>query len=190
MPVIHFETEHLSVEVPSGRPLREIALENGINPNREIFRGVNCGGRGLCGTCQVWIQELVPNAVSASNLRERMHGLRQGRRLACQAKILGDARVTTMPGGCDRLQPNRPIDPAPNPVDDPSVPRKPVDEAGSIAYPLGHPSKVGRGNLAGSGAQPVDVPVPQSKASAPAVPTAAPDGGDESQATAVKATTS
>ena len=55
MPVIRFKREHLSVDVPDGANLRQVALDNGI----EVYQGLdivaNCRGRGLCGTCRVEI---------------------------------------------------------------------------------------------------------------------------------------
>jgi len=112
----------------------------GIFPNREFFSDFTCGGRGLCGTCKVWVRESASNAASLPNLRERFHGAGNGRRLACQTRVLGDIEVTTMPGGHDRTQqartidpaPQRPADPEPPPKadkpDKPSVDRKPKDE--------------------------------------------------------------
>lgn len=44
-----------------------------------------CGGRGVCGKCTVRLS----GAVSAPNAQERAHGTR----LACQARVLGDAEV-------------------------------------------------------------------------------------------------
>lgn len=44
-----------------------------------------CGGRGVCGKCAVRLS----GAVSAPNAQERAHGTR----LACQARVLGDAEV-------------------------------------------------------------------------------------------------
>ncbi len=52
-----------------------------------------------------------------------------------------------MPGGDDRLAPKRDLAPPPAPVTDPDAPRKPDDEASSIAWPLGHPSAVGTGEV-------------------------------------------
>lgn len=111
MPKINFVVENLQVEVQPGRKVRAIALENGIYVNREWVKGVNCGGRGICGTCNVWIKA-ADGAVSPPNMREKLHGMGVGRRLACQTEVRGDIEVTTMAGGDDRLDPGRKIDPA------------------------------------------------------------------------------
>jgi len=144
---VKFVVEHQVVEAKSGKKLREVAQDAGINVDRELFRGLNCRGLGLCGSCKVWIHPADEKFVNSPNLRERIHGLRGGRRLACQVVVLGDVEVTTMPGGDDRLGPKREIAPTPHPVSDPEAKRKPVDEASSIAHPLGHPSAVGKGEV-------------------------------------------
>jgi ferredoxin len=142
MPKIHFVAEDQDVQTQAGQSVRQAALSVGICPNREYLRGLNCGGHGICGTCKVWVHESGPGATSEPNLRERLHGMGFGRRLACQTKVLGDIDVTTMPGGDDRLQ-GRTLVAAPRPTDNPSARRKPDDEGSSIGHPLGHPSWVG-----------------------------------------------
>ena len=121
MPNIKFVVEHQAIDVQAGRSIREIALEVGIYPNREFFRGFNCGGRGLCGTCKVWVHA-PDKATSPPNLRERFHGMGDGRRLACQTRVLGDLEVATFPGGDDRLTAGRNIDPPPQREPDPEPP--------------------------------------------------------------------
>jgi ferredoxin len=130
MPKIKFVAEFHAIDARSGRTIREVALENGIYVNREFFRGVNCGGRGLCGTCRVWVHQSSANATSTPNLRERTHGMGRGRRLACQTKVLSDIEVTTMPGGDDRLDAGRVIDEPPRSEDPPAqdAPRKAADK--------------------------------------------------------------
>jgi ferredoxin len=147
MPTIRFLVEHQQVEAKSGTRLRDAALGAGIYVNRELLRGVNCGGRGLCGTCGVWVSEPTSGAAGAPTIRERVHGLGRGRRLACQTEVLGDVEVTTMPGGDDRVEHERALAPSPRPTEEPGAPRKLPDEGPSIAYPLGHPQHVGRGEV-------------------------------------------
>jgi ferredoxin len=145
MPKVVFVNEHRIVEVPSGKNLKTLALELGINPHREFFRGVNCGFFGLCGTCQVWVHEAGSGGTNAKNLREKMAGMRGERRLACQVQILGDVEVTTTAGGDNRLKAPRPIAPPPNPTMDLTAKRKPIDAAGTAEFVYGHPSAVGTG---------------------------------------------
>jgi ferredoxin len=113
MPKIKFLVEHHEVEVNAGRTVREVAIEQSIDVDREFFRGFNCRGYGLCGTCKVWVKEAAKGATSQPNFRERFHGMGDGRRLACQTHVQGDIEVTSMPGGDDRIQQQRPIDPVP-----------------------------------------------------------------------------
>jgi len=143
MPKINFVVENLQVEVTPGRKVRAVALENGIYVNREWVKGVNCGGRGLCGTCNVWIKA-PEGAVSPPNLREKLHGMGVGRRLACQTEVRGDIEVTTMPGGDDRLDRGRKIDPpktknprtnANAPKPEPKAEAKPEPKAEAKAEP-------------------------------------------------------
>jgi ferredoxin len=145
MPKVVFVNEHRAVEVAKGTNLKTLAVELGINPHREFFKGVNCGYFGMCGTCQVWVRESEQGATSPRNLRERWAGTRGQRRLSCQVKVLGDIEVTTMGGGDDRLRAPRPISPPPNPSLDPTAKRKPIDASSSAQFLYGHPSAVGTG---------------------------------------------
>ncbi|HEX9295527.1 MAG TPA: hypothetical protein VF881_06815 [Polyangiaceae bacterium] len=145
MPKVAFVNEHRIVEVPAGKNLKSLALELGINPHREFFRGINCGYWGLCGLCQVWIRESAPGSVNPRNTRERMAGTRGQRRLACQVRIFGDVEITTMAGGDARLRSPRPISPPPQPTIDPTAKRKPIDAAPTAEFVLGHPAAVGTG---------------------------------------------
>jgi len=145
MPKVVFVNEHRIVEVPQGKNLKSLALELGIDPHREFFRGVNCGYLGLCGLCQVWVRESAPGSTNRRNVRESMAGMRGDRRLACQVRILGDVEVTTLAGGQGRLRAPRPIAAPPRPTIDPSAKRKPIDAAPTAQFTLGHPSAVGTG---------------------------------------------
>jgi ferredoxin len=145
MPKVVFVNEHRIIEVPQGKNLKSLALELGINPHREFFRGINCGYLGMCGTCQVWVKEKAPGSTNLRNFREKIAGTRGQRRLACQVKVLGDVEITTMPGGDGRLRSPRPIAPPPNPSIDPMAARKPIDAASTAEFMLGHPSAVGSG---------------------------------------------
>jgi ferredoxin len=145
MPKVVFVNEHRIVEVPKGKNLKTLALELGINPHREFFKGVNCGYLGLCSTCQVWVKEESPGNASRRNLREAIAGMRGQRRLACQVRIEGDVEITTFAGGDGRLRAPRPIAPPPRPTVDPTAKRKPIDAASTAEFTLGHPSAVGTG---------------------------------------------
>ena len=117
MPKIHFVNEFRTVEIDRpGRTVLDVLLENGINPMRETFLGLNCHGHGVCPYCKVFVKERAPGAVSPPNLRERLFGNHGWRRMACQTKILGDVDVWTMPAGPERTGMVRPVDRPPSPV--------------------------------------------------------------------------
>jgi len=40
-----------------GRNLRKELLKNGLSPYVDLTSKLNCGGRGICATCGVFIQE-------------------------------------------------------------------------------------------------------------------------------------
>jgi ferredoxin len=145
MPKVVFINEHRIVQVATGKNLKALAVELGINPHREAFRGVNCGYWGVCGACQLWVKPEATGAIRPPNLRERWAGMRGERRLACQVRVLGDIEVTTMAGGDDRLRSPRPIAAPPRPTVDATAKRKPVDAAATAQYLYGHPTAVGTG---------------------------------------------
>ena len=106
MPLIRFKREHLTVEVPEGANLRQVALENGIEVYQGADRVVNCRGHGLCGTCRVYVKEGTKNT-SPPTLVERLKTSlafwaidhEDEVRLSCQTKVMGDMTVETTPDG-------------------------------------------------------------------------------------------
>lgn len=67
-----------------------------LSPYGVIPRRVNCGGRGLCATCGVWIEayEGEPGAEPAPEHWHDRIGSRFGYpRLSCQVRISGDMTV-------------------------------------------------------------------------------------------------
>ena len=111
MPKVYFVAENVIVNATKGQTIREVALKHGVYLNREYIYHLNCGGRGLCGTCRVWVKDRNEPALTPRTTMEKAYGMRGMQRLACQAKILADVAVYTVGGGEDRLDPQRPIDP-------------------------------------------------------------------------------
>jgi ferredoxin len=74
---------------PAGATLRNVLVAAGLSPYTRLTERLNCGGRGLCGTCGVRIDE-GPDA-------EHWHDALADRwgypRLSCQVRLDGDARV-------------------------------------------------------------------------------------------------
>lgn len=138
MPKVTFINEHRTVEVASGRKLSEIAAELGISICRESFRGSGIGD------WSVYVKG-AESALTPPTFFEKLMGVKGWRRLANRARVIGDVEVWTAGGLPDRLRAPRPVSPPPNPSKDPSANRKPLDAAGTAAFPYGHPQAVGKG---------------------------------------------
>ncbi|MEZ4295207.1 MAG: hypothetical protein R3B70_09550 [Polyangiaceae bacterium] len=138
MPKVTFVNEHRTVEVASGRKISDVAAELGIVVCRESF-----AGSGI-GDWSVYVKG-AEGAVTPPTFLEKLLGVKGWRRLANRTKILGDLEIWTAGGLPDRLRAPRPVAPPPNPSKDPAAKRKPDDAAGTAAFPLGHPSAVGKG---------------------------------------------
>src|SRR5438445_13364004 len=109
MPKVYFVQEHREVDVAAGRTIKEIALEVGIDPNRKYQRLISCEGHGIFDGCKCWVKEKTPGALTPKTIAERiLHHLRGWQRLACQARVLGDIEVWTLPQGDERLRQPRP----------------------------------------------------------------------------------
>lgn len=46
--------------VATGCNLREVLLDKGLSPYTALTQRWNCGGRGICATCGVWIRRGIP----------------------------------------------------------------------------------------------------------------------------------
>ena len=81
MPVLTIRrgNETRRVQFLGEMPLQALLSQEGLLPAEP------CGGRGSCGKCAVQLS----GAVSAPNEQEQKHGVR----LACQARVFGDAVV-------------------------------------------------------------------------------------------------
>lgn len=62
-----------------------------------------CGGRGLCATCHIFIKEGMEHLSPINRREQRTLGAittrNTGSRLACQSKVLGDGVVVELPTG-------------------------------------------------------------------------------------------
>jgi len=105
LPVVKFEREGRSIEVPKGANLRKVALKAGINVYKGINQFLNCQGHGLCGTCRVEIIQGDKNVNSKTPKEEWVlrgkfliaHKVKPNLRLSCQVKVEDDIVVLTMP---------------------------------------------------------------------------------------------
>lgn len=77
------------IDVADGANLRRILLENGLSPYAPLTRRLNCGGRGLCATCGVWIEAGEP---APDHWHDRLASRFGYPRLSCQVTV--DAPMT------------------------------------------------------------------------------------------------
>ena len=127
MPLVRFIKEKKEIEVPEGANLRREAIKAGINLNQgvngfgaSINKYLNCGGKGLCGTCRVLIVRGIEN-VNPMTKREKLRfgqvpmvlkplaavpdpipclayiGYEGSMRLACMVQVHGDIEVESCP---------------------------------------------------------------------------------------------
>ena len=97
MPKVHFLNEYLTVDVTEGSPLLDVAEQHGVMIYRGMWPNWNCGGRGICGRCKVWIPD--SSSVSPPSGPERVRRIKGEQRMSCQVEILGDTEVRTRPVG-------------------------------------------------------------------------------------------
>lgn len=138
MPNVTFVNERRTVTVDAGRRISDVANELGIAVCREEFAGTGIGNY------TVWVKG-EPGSLSPVTFWEKLRGARGMKRFANSARVLGDVQIWTQQGMSDRLRSPRPVAPPPRPSEDPEAPRKPVDAAGTAAFPFGHPLAVGKG---------------------------------------------
>lgn len=77
------------IETRRGRTLRDVLLEHGHSPYTAVTDRLNCGGRGLCATCGVRLEE----PVSPDHLHDRLADRFGYPRLSCQITIETDLTV-------------------------------------------------------------------------------------------------
>ncbi len=76
--------------VDSGSNLREVLLQNGWTPYTRWTRKANCGGRGICATCGVWIENNEPAPVHWHDQLAFRYGYP---RLSCQISLEKDMTI-------------------------------------------------------------------------------------------------
>ena len=81
------------LQVPTGSNLRQVLLAHDLSPYAALTQRANCGGRGLCATCGVWLED----APAPTHWHDRI-GSRFGYpRLSCQITVARDLTVTLIP---------------------------------------------------------------------------------------------
>lgn len=76
--------------VPAGTNLREWLLEVGISPYAAVTRMANCGGRGICATCGVWLTAQEP---PPKHWHDQLASRFGYPRLSCQINIDHDMTI-------------------------------------------------------------------------------------------------
>ncbi len=87
---ILMDDEEKMLTVPHGANLRRTLLSAGLSPYAALTRRANCGGRGLCATCGVWIDE---GELAPVHWHDRIGNRFGYPRLSCQITIERDMTV-------------------------------------------------------------------------------------------------
>jgi ferredoxin len=89
-----------SFDVPYEANLREALLEHDVDLYNGAAKVLNCHGHSSCGSCLVKVEGMVSAPTEFEKLRMAIppHSQHHDRRLACQAKVLGDVNVTKFDG--------------------------------------------------------------------------------------------
>jgi ferredoxin len=92
MPILRIlnDDQCTTIEVPHGTNLREILLNQQQSPYTRLTQVANCGGRGLCATCGVWIETGEPTPQHWHDALASRFGYP---RLACQITITDDLTI-------------------------------------------------------------------------------------------------
>jgi ferredoxin len=73
-----------TLRVSEGAVLRDALLDTGFDVYGRVSRRVNCGGRGLCGTCGVRVREGTPAPEQWHDAAAERWGYP---RLSCQVRV-------------------------------------------------------------------------------------------------------
>jgi ferredoxin len=74
---------------PKGATLRDVLRERDCSPYTRLTERLNCGGRGLCGTCGVRIEP----APEPTHVHDALAARWGYPRLSCQVTLAEDLRV-------------------------------------------------------------------------------------------------
>jgi ferredoxin len=83
-------TETITITAPAGANLRRTLLDAGFSPYGQLSRTLNCGGRGLCATCGVWLED---GAAPPRQWHDKIGASFGYPRLSCQITIDGPLTV-------------------------------------------------------------------------------------------------
>ena len=96
MPKIEFQEANVTVEGEEGEDLRKIAHKNKVPVYGGVNKYINCRGFGLCGSDRILVDP--KDCVTPLTWKEKLHlGEKSKMRLACQAKLVADAKISIVP---------------------------------------------------------------------------------------------
>ncbi|MCU0497013.1 MAG: 2Fe-2S iron-sulfur cluster-binding protein [Anaerolineae bacterium] len=78
------------LQVLEGSNLRRVLLDHGFSPYAAFTTRLNCGGRGLCATCGVWIEQGTP---APEHWHDQIGAYFGYPRLSCQIVVNGPMTV-------------------------------------------------------------------------------------------------
>lgn len=86
---VYVDDDKVEIQVAPDTNLRNILLNHDLSPYTQVTRRFNCGGRGLCATCGVWIDE----AIDPEHWHDRAASIFGYPRLSCQITVQKDMTV-------------------------------------------------------------------------------------------------
>ncbi len=93
--VVHTDNEVIELQVPSGSNLRDQLLLHGLSPYGTFSKALNCGGRGLCATCGVYILDGTADDV---HWHDQLAKRFRYPRLTCQITVMSDLTIQLVAG--------------------------------------------------------------------------------------------
>ena len=92
MPILHVlhDDQVSEITVEHGANLRRVLLDNNLSPYTSLTKITNCGGRGLCATCGVWIEA---NEPAPQHWHDKLANRFGYPRLSCQITVNDNMRV-------------------------------------------------------------------------------------------------
>jgi ferredoxin len=80
--------------VKDGTNLRRLLLQENLSPYTILTRNANCGGRGICATCGVWVNRGIPKPRHWHDKLATSFGYP---RLSCQIHVEQDMEIELIP---------------------------------------------------------------------------------------------
>ncbi|MCB8981887.1 MAG: 2Fe-2S iron-sulfur cluster binding domain-containing protein [Ardenticatenaceae bacterium] len=90
--VLNGTVQHV-FQVPAGSNLRRVLLDHDLSPYATLTQRANCGGRGLCATCGVWLGD----APEPTHWHDKLANQFGYPRLSCQITLEQDLTVRLIP---------------------------------------------------------------------------------------------